>query len=489
MPDTPVLQNPPQPRRRFFFAASVTRTLFEMAGASVIVWSLLYVFFPFSQQNRDLSIVSLIGPTAMLYYVLRLRLLPTPWNRRHALDVLLAFAIGLLLGIMGAIYAFYTFHRLNTEARPLASSLATYSTASPLIVSAAIGTLSTMANWAVYIVGRFGVRLLRFWNRLRRRHLLWALTNSHVLLVASVAGFFILALDSIAVSMYASSNAYNLIVLIPLTAILLVPSFIAMLCIVPPFALVSYFVIRRATDRLRNLMFATSALRSGNYAVRVRVEGEDEVAQLQHDFNAMATNLERTMRDLQQERDHVSRLLQERRELIANVSHELRTPVATMRGYMETALMHWDEMSLPRLQHDMRVMEEETIQLQARVEDLFMLARAEVGMLKLQPIPTDAADLVRHMVDARAALAWRSSRIEVIADIAPDLPLVMSDPHRLSQALQNLLHNGLRHTSPGGIVAVVVTARDHEVVFQVKDTGEGIAPQDLPHIWERFYQT
>jgi len=90
--------------------------------------------------------------------------------------------------------------------------------------------------------------------------------------------------------------------------------------------------------------------------------GEDEVAQLQADFNAMATNLERTMHELQGERDRVAGLLQARRELIANVSHELRTPMATLRGYLETTLTHWDDHSQQTLHHDLQVMENEVIQ-------------------------------------------------------------------------------------------------------------------------------
>jgi signal transduction histidine kinase len=112
-----------------------------------------------------------------------------------------------------------------------------------------------------------------------------------------------------------------------------------------------------------------------------------------------------------------------------------------------------------------------------------------VGRLSLQCKPADVREIVRRIVDAGAPLAWRKNKIDLVAEASSEIPPVTVDPARLEQALQNLLHNGLRHTPPGGIIAIVVFAELDAVVIQVKDTGEGIAPQDLPHIWERFYQS
>lgn len=133
-------------------------------------------------------------------------------------------------------------------------------------------------------------------------------------------------------------------------------------------------------------------------------------------------------------------------------------------------------------------MEQETIRLQTLIDDLFALARAEVGKLELRCQPVDAGALAWRVAVTMAPLAWQGRRVEVIADVDGVAPLIFVDPCRLEQALQNLAHNAIRYTSPGGIVALLVQADAGRVTLQVKDTGEGIAAADLPRIWERFYR-
>ncbi len=227
------------------------------------------------------------------------------------------------------------------------------------------------------------------------------------------------------------------------------------------------------------------------------VAGEDEIARLQADFNAMAEHLEQTLHELQTERDRVAKLVQAQRQLIASVSHELRTPVATIRSYLDATIQPLDEVpaEIPQdialvrpatLQADLAVMQRETVRLQALIDDLFTLARAETQSLTFRCVPTDSGRLTRQIVETVAPVAWQRSRVDVVADIPPDLPDALIDGTRWEQILHNLLHNAMRHTAPGGIIAVTAHPDPAHLTFEVRDTGQRDRPEDLPHIFERY---
>jgi signal transduction histidine kinase len=463
---------------RFFLGAYPVRALLEALSIGVVLLVILAVLGnqPFGLVRRSIpfsflqAAFTFVGaPFCMLWLAARLRRFSLPRWQRYPLLLLLAAVLSLVLNFLGQVGSRYLLQ--SPDAWKTSFNGVTWAVAALLFDS------------AVFVIGRVGVRVWLFWDHLRRTQLVWSLAHAIVVLLALGAGVLILLIDGFI--FYRSPVIY----ILPVTMVLVVVSLGVLVALILPFALFSYVAMRGTVERIKMLAAATSALRAGNYHVRVPVMGEDEVAQLQADFNAMATDLQRTLRELQEQRDNVAKLLDERRELIANVSHELRTPVATLRGYLETMLLHWDGISRPAIHRDLRVMEDETLRLHGLVEDLFTLSRAEVGKLELQCVPTDVSELVCRVVAASAALAWRSSKIEVVADIPDCLPAVCVDAKRLEQILHNLLHNGVRHTAPGGIVAVMVLVESSSVVFQVRDTGEGIAREDLPHIWRRFYQS
>ncbi|GCF08736.1 sensor histidine kinase [Dictyobacter arantiisoli] len=337
--------------------------------------------------------------------------------------------------------------------------------------------------------------LLSVWNRLRATRLRWEVTHSHLMTVVIGAGaisFLFVCLQVGWGVVNVMNNTSVLMRIVGFLLIMFVVTAIAMACVLPPSILSSYIFTRRFTRRIERLAAATSILRNGGYSIRVSVEGQDEIAHLQADFNAMAAELERTMRELKEERDNVATLLHARRELIASVSHELRTPVATVRSYLESTLANWpDDQPPATLKQDMSIVEQQTIRLQSLINDLFTLSRAEVGHLEMRCEPTNVDVLVQRVVDMSSPLAWRGSRVEVLAEIAackPAFPRALIDHQRLEQILHNLIHNGIRHTPPGGIVAISAYADERSIILQVKDTGEGIAAAELAKIWDRFYR-
>ena len=474
------------PARRFWLHATpqhaLIETLLVAAAVSLLAYFLAYNSSRFgpAQFAFALNLILLDGPFCALWCAIRLRMPRGTWRRQFLID-----------GIIGAILGLVPFGLMLIAALSLASN--ERSVANLLRVGVrgipitAFFLIALVAFAAEFLVFRIGVRLLLLWNRLRRTRLQWALTHAHLIVAAIGAGLVILLIVAL---LYITSDR-NIITVVPLLFFLSVLSALGIIIVLPPSALFSFIFARGMTRRLQSLTTATNALRAGDYSVRVPVSGEDEMAQLQSNFNAMAADLERALHEVQTERDTVARLLMARRELIASVSHELRTPVATLRSYLESTVSHWNGTPPMTLRDDLEVMERETMHLQALINDLFTLARTEIGKLDLCSEPVNVGALVQRVVAAQAPLAWQRGRVEVVADTSPDPQHALADPDRLEQVVRNLLHNAIRHTPPGGIVALTVAADPDDagmVRLQVNDTGEGIADEDIPHIWERFYR-
>lgn len=177
-----------------------------------------------------------------------------------------------------------------------------------------------------------------------------------------------------------------------------------------------------------------------------------------------------------------------RRELIVNASHELRTPVASISAHVESLLKPGRPLDDETRQY-LQVVAAETDRLGTLVDDVLMIARADADELHLDVRPIDVERVITQVCDTLAPLARRERNLSLVHASPSGLPRAMADPERLTQVLTNLIRNAVNHTPDGGIVSVDAIAVADHVNISVADTGIGIEPEELAHVFDRFYRT
>jgi signal transduction histidine kinase len=227
--------------------------------------------------------------------------------------------------------------------------------------------------------------------------------------------------------------------------------------------------VRGGAGPLRAVMDAADRVAEGDYAVRVREAGPPPVRALARAFNAMAERLA-----------HADR---QRRDLMADVAHELRTPLTVLQGRLEGLL----DGVYPRDDAQLAALVEDTQVLSRLIEDLRTLALADAGALRLEREATDLVGLVRDAVRGFEPEAARHG-VTLTAAAAPAEASLDLDPVRIRQVLSNLLSNAIRHTPAGRAISVSVASAASGVTVAVADAGDGIAPEDVPLIFDRFYK-
>ncbi len=222
---------------------------------------------------------------------------------------------------------------------------------------------------------------------------------------------------------------------------------------------------------ITQLADAAQSIGAGNLSTRVEVKRSSrEIDELTAAFNTMAADLQ-----------HAA---EQRNALMADISHELRTPLTVLEGNLRAALDHVFELDDEQIAN----LYAQTSHLIRLVNELRELALAEASQLPLDKQAIDLGQLIQETVAVFDPLAEEQS-IALTAQIAPDLPTVLADRMRLRQVLHNLLANALRHTPHGGAIVVSAAVKAPGVAVAVQDSGDGIDPQQIEHVFDRFYRT
>jgi two-component system sensor histidine kinase BaeS len=243
---------------------------------------------------------------------------------------------------------------------------------------------------------------------------------------------------------------------------------------------VAYRLAERISSALQRLAEGVQSIARGELSARVPVPSEDELGAVSKSFNEMASKLEAARR-------RQARLEDERKQFTAALSHDLRTPLASARVMLEA--VKDGVVSSPAEQAEyIRRSLVEINNLGELVDDLFELSLIDAGALRLELKPTPLQELVLSTAEGMSAAAGKKGLL-LNLEVDEHIGDVIMDGLRVRRVLMNLIQNAIRHTPADGSVTVAAHDEGSEVKVEVKDTGEGIAAEDLPRIWTRTFRS
>ena len=237
-------------------------------------------------------------------------------------------------------------------------------------------------------------------------------------------------------------------------------------------AIVFYFISLKITTPIKKISAAVTEFSKGNFEKKVEYTSDNELGELANNINHMAASLE-NLENL-------------RRGFVSDVSHELRTPMTTISGFVEGIL----DGTIPPESRDeyLSVVLSESKRLSRLVTNLLQISRMESGETAVNKTDFDINELVRLAL-LKFEMMITPKNIDVLLSVDDGRLMVNADKDSITQVLINLINNAVKFTPDGGKISIDVKNADEKVIVSIKNTGHGIEPDKLEHIWERFYKT
>jgi two-component system, OmpR family, sensor kinase len=249
--------------------------------------------------------------------------------------------------------------------------------------------------------------------------------------------------------------------------------------------------VKLLTRKLNALAFAMETFKRNEFPQQPDVSSQSqvqgEVVRQRDDIDALETTFAQMAELIRQQVHQLKETDQLRRELVANVSHDLRTPLTSLQGYLETLLLKEGMLSSQERQKYLEIATAQSKQLGDLIAELFELAKLNSQEMKPRFESFSLSELVQDIVQ-KFRLIVETKQMTLQAKLSEDLPFVLADIGLVERVLENLIENALKYTPPGGRVTVILSRMGEKVTTQVTDTGCGIPPEDLPHVFDRYYQ-